>query len=314
VPLQRARDGDEVKIANGIINLFHALPNNPNVQPPLTSYVERLVALVMQLEMTLMREIASPYRESLTRFLNTIAPFSINYFLERITEPSHNKMFRGILKESIAAPLRNAIAADPHLLMQYTLNVAAASASTESAAPPAVAPIIEAQFQGLRVLSILVKRMPELLTRTEWTPVVERLRQLWQSPERLSRAHNEEHVSLAHTRESKLFVKLFLSYALQSRERSYDLLFDMLSVFTTRTYIDFSFLRDFYAVEVCERYLPSQKNAIMRRFLTFFVNPQVQQDHKVQVLQVMISPMLSEVFAKHENDNHEVLDTEVWYY
>lgn len=51
-------------------------------------------------------------------------------------------------------------------------------------------------------------------------------------------------------KESKWLVKCFLNYLRHYRTEC-NVLFDMLSIFLFRTSFDFTFLKDFYIVEVC---------------------------------------------------------------
>lgn len=148
----------------------------------------------------------------------------------------------------------------------------------------------------------------------------------------LARLRNEEAQPLAYLRESKLMVKCFLNYCKHHGDEV-DVLFQMLSIFTVRTTIDYSFLKDFYLQNVAEVYCPSpqfapglgmegtdadpiiynqeytarQKNAIMHHFVTFFLDPAYGTDHKVKVLQILIIPMLNASFVKKETT--EVVDS-----
>ena len=43
----------------------------------------------------------------------------------------------------------------------------------------------------------------------------------------------------------------------------------MLTIFTVRTTVDYTFLRDFYHKTIAETYTPAEKKAILNRFLSF---------------------------------------------
>jgi transformation/transcription domain-associated protein len=73
---------------------------------------------------------------------------------------------------------------------------------------------------------------------------------------------NEETQPLSNLRESKLMVKCFLNYCKHHGDEV-DVLFQMLSIFTIRTTIDYSFLKDYYLHTIAEvpenRSLPSSR-------------------------------------------------------
>jgi len=136
----------------------------------------------------------------------------------------------------------------------------------------------------------------------------------------MNRQREEEGVSLQQLRECKLVVKCFLNYCRQHPEEV-DVLFRMVSIFALRTTIDYSFLKDFYQIEVAEvpnsnislhsitlnisfvqqGYTLAQKKVILSRFVGFFIDPTEKQEHKVKVLQILIIPMLTASFLKKED-------------
>lgn len=54
-------------------------------------------------------------------------------------------------------------------------------------------------------------------------------------------------------KESKWLVKCFLNY-LRHDKGEVNVLFDMLSIFLFRTRIDYTFLKEFYIIEVCTNF------------------------------------------------------------
>jgi transformation/transcription domain-associated protein len=169
-------------------------------------------------------------------------------------------------------------------------------------------PMLEAQFQGILLVRTLVKFIPPWLSQNRL--VMECLIDIWQSPARIARlaSMTDETISLHYLNESKHLVKCFLNYCSYHREEV-DVLFFMLSIFTTRTTIDFTFLRDFYSQVVAEEYSQEEKKAILHKFLHFFKEPSFTQEHKVQALQVLVIPMLKASFL--QNEFKEAIDSKV---
>jgi transformation/transcription domain-associated protein len=146
-------------------------------------------------------------------------------------------------------------------------------------------------------VSTLVKFLPEWLSQNR--PILDCLIDIWKSPARAQRLNNDDTLPLHFLRESKLLIKCFLNYC-RNNKQEVDVLFYMLSIFTVRTTLDYSFLKDFYSHEVSESYSPQEKKAILVRFLQFFKEPTFIQEHKVQALQILIIPMLNAAFTKAE--------------
>lgn len=272
------KDGEEIKIAASIIEIFHLLPRAAS------KFLEPLVLITIQLESQLPREVSSPYRIPLIKFLNTYSTDSIDYFLQRLSQPQSSKLFRFILREEVAGPLREELARNPQKLINATFQ------QTQNQ--------LEVQFQGILLIRTLVKFMPDWLSQDQNRGILDCLVQIWRSPDRVNRLINDENVPLHQLKESKLIVKCFLNYCIHAKDKEeINILFYMLSVFTLRTTIDFTFLKDFYATEVAQKYSPHEKKMVVLRFLQFFREKQFLHDHKVQALRILIIPMLSASFA-----------------
>ncbi|KAJ1496045.1 hypothetical protein T484DRAFT_1760327, partial [Baffinella frigidus] len=72
---------------------------------------------------------------------------------------------------------------------------------------------------------------------------------IWLSKERIARLQKEEELELEHLLESKKLVKCLLCYA-RCNTNDHEVLFNMLTIFTVRSVVDYSFLKQFYAHEV----------------------------------------------------------------
>uniref|UniRef100_A0A7I4F837 Non-specific serine/threonine protein kinase n=1 Tax=Physcomitrium patens TaxID=3218 RepID=A0A7I4F837_PHYPA len=298
--------GEEPKIAGAIIELFHLLP------PAAQKFLDQLVTLTMQLEAALppsqvYSELNSPYRLPLTKFLNRYAPEAVDYFLGRLTQPTVFRRFMDIIQSEGGQPLREELARSPNKIIQSAFpaveeNAAALipAGGAEAGVGPAEAGVqatAEAQFQGVALVSALVKLLPDWLHQNR--AVFDALVRLWQSPARQARLINEQGLSLNQVKESKRLVKCFLNY-LRHDKAEVNVLFEMLSIFLVRTRIDYTFLKEFYMVEVGEGYSPQEKKAVLLCFLELFQTKRLPQDVLVVAMQMLILPMLTHSFQQNQ--------------
>lgn len=142
-------------------------------------------------------------------------------------------------------------------------------------------------------------------------------------------------------KESKWLVKCFLNY-LRHDKSEVGALFDMLSIFLFHSRIDYTFLKEFYIIEVnfvlliykftlpfhiiivfmswmsfvayigiqvAEGYAPNLKKTILLYFLNIFQSKQFGQDHLVVAMQILILPMLAHTFQNGQS--WEVVDPSI---
>ncbi|XP_050292389.1 uncharacterized protein LOC126733218 isoform X1 [Quercus robur] len=320
--------GEEPKIAAAIIELFHLLPLAAS------KFLDELVTLTIELEGALppgqvYSEINSPYRVPLTKFLNRYAPLAVDYFLARLSQPKYFRRFMYIIRSDAGQPLRDELAKSPQKILasafpEYSPKsdvVMTPGSSNTSAAilgddglvtplpdssNPASAPssaTSDAYFQGLGLIKTLVKLIPGWLQTNRL--VFDTLVLVWKSPARISRLHKEQELNLVQVKESKWLVKCFLNY-LRHDKTEVNVLFDILSIFLFHTRIDYTFLKEFYIIEVAEGYPPNMKRALLLHFLSLFQSKQLGHDHLVVVMQMLILPMLAHAFQNGQS--WEVVD------
>ncbi|XP_059293060.1 uncharacterized protein LOC132046449 isoform X1 [Lycium ferocissimum] len=310
--------GEEPKIAAAIIELFHLLPSAAG------KFLDELVTLTIDLEAALppgqfYSEINSPYRLPLTKFLNRYPTAAVDYFLARLCQPKYFRRFMYIIRSDAGQPLREELAKSPEKIIASAfpefISKSDASAGQESLSRPStstgdeglgtpqaeasipsasanVAPQ-DAYFQGLALVKTLVKLMPNWLQNNR--VIFDTLVLMWKSPARISRLQNEQELNLVQVKESKWLVKCFLNY-LRHDKTEINVLFDILSIFLFRTRIDFTFLKEFYIIEVAEGYPPNMKRTLLLHFLNLFQSRQLGHDHLVVVMQMLILPMLAHAF------------------
>ncbi|XP_043711461.1 transformation/transcription domain-associated protein-like [Telopea speciosissima] len=324
--------GEEPKIAAAIIELFHLLP------PAAGRFLDELVTLTIDLEGALPQgqfysEINSPYRLPLTKFLNRYSSEAVGYFLGRLSQPKYFRRFMYIIRSDAGQPLREELGKSPEKILANAFPQffpkSEKSVASVSMIPPAapvneenlVTPLPEglsnppsasqsassdAYFQGLALISALVKLIPEWLHNNRI--VFDTLVLVWKSPARIARLHNEQELSLVQVKESKWIVKCFLNY-LRHEKTEVNVLFDMLSIFLVHTRIDYTFLKEFYIIEVAEGYPPNMKKTLLVHFLELFQSKQLSHDHLVVAMQMLILPMLSHAFQNGQS--WEVVDPTV---
>ncbi|KAL2624095.1 hypothetical protein R1flu_008340 [Riccia fluitans] len=319
------KQGEEPKIAAAIIELFHLLPSAAS------RFLDPLVVLTIQLEEALpvgqvYSELNSPYRVPLAKFLNRYSVEAVDYFLARLTQPAYFRRFIDIIRSEIGQSLREELSrssakiisccfshvhSSPPLEGGSATGMQTPSASVGPAAAGDTDTYMglstaggtkvqtpEVQFQGVALVSALVKLMPDWL-KTQRN-VFDALVRIWQSPARQARLLNEQSLSLNQVKESKRLIRCFLNYVRHDKTEV-DVLFDMLSIFLVRTRIDYTFLKEFFMVEVAEGYTPQEKKAVLVRFLNLFETKTLPQDLLVVSMQMLILPVLTHAFQNSQS-------------
>ncbi|KAI4314757.1 hypothetical protein L6164_027634 [Bauhinia variegata] len=323
--------GEEPKIAAAIIELFHLLP------AAASKFLDELVTLTIDLEGALplgqvYSEINSPYRLPLTKYLNRYAPLAVDYFLARLSEPKYFRRFMYIIRSEAGQTLRDELAKSPQKILASAFaeflpksDAATGQASTsthtsilgeeglvtpstDASNPPTTLANAnsDAFFQGLALVKTLVKLIPGWLQSNRI--VFDTLVLVWKSPARITRLQNEQELNLVQAKESKWLVKCFLNY-LRHEKNEVNVLFDILTIFLFHSRIDYTFVKEFYIIEVAEGYPPTMKKALLLHFLNLFQSKQLGHDHLVVVMQMLILPMLAHAFQN--NQSWEVVDSSI---
>uniref|UniRef100_F6HBV5 Uncharacterized protein n=1 Tax=Vitis vinifera TaxID=29760 RepID=F6HBV5_VITVI len=66
-------------------------------------------------------------------------------------------------------------------------------------------------------------------------------------------------------------------------------------------HIDYTFLKDFYIIEVAEGYPSNMKKMFILHFLNIFQSKQLGLDHLVAVMQMLILPMFAHAFQNDQS-------------
>ena len=286
----------DFKIAAAMINLFHLLPQAAG------KFLEPLVMLTIQLELALPpsgvnSELNSLYRKPLAKFLSRYAADTVTFFLARLSQPAFFFRLLDMIRMKEGENIRKELARSANKISQAAFTWPRLGAGAN---PQADAQAMEGlsrvgggsdlcAYNGLKLITVLVKHMPEWL-HTE-PGLVEVLWQRWRSDARVMRLKSEEVLALPELLESKRLVKCFINIASHDRSKvSY--LFDVLSVFNSRTRVNFSFLEKFYKEEVATKYSPAERHTVLMHFLACFKNRTMSPPELVSALQLIILPML----------------------
>ncbi|CAI0392859.1 unnamed protein product [Linum tenue] len=326
--LKAWKAGEEPKIAAAIIELFHLLPLAA------AKFLDELVTLTIDLERALpvgqvYSEINSPYRLPLTKYLNRYSALAVDYFLARLNDPKYFRRFMYIVRSDAGQPLREELAKSalkilptafpdfvpkPESAVTSGLSTPATGtagddaimsspADTQKLPSSGSGTASDAHFHGLALVKTLVKLVPSWLQSNR--AVFDTLVLLWKSPARISRLQNEQELNLVQVKESKWLIKCFLNY-LRVDKSEVNVLFDIPSIFLSHTRIDYTFLKEFFIIEVAEGYPPNMKKALLLHFLNLFQSKQLSHDHLVVVMQMLILPMLAHAFQNGQS--WEVVD------
>ena len=305
-PPQQARaPPKDFKIAAAMINLFHLLPQAAG------KFLEPLVMLTMQLEQALPQsgvhsEVNSLYRKPLAKFLGRYAADAVDFFLARLNQPAFFFRLLDMLRmEKEGAPIRE------ELCKSSAKIVAAAFAWPRAGAPaPDAAAQTEglsgvgggsdlASYNGLKLVSVLAKHDPDWLVAQP--ELVDALWARWKSDARAERLKHEEQLALPELLETKRLVKCFINVAAKDRSKL-GYLFDVLSVFDTRTCVDFAFLADFYKKTVAEGFTPAERHAVLAHFLEAFKNKSAPPSELTHALRLIVIPVLEATLADAASD------------
>jgi transformation/transcription domain-associated protein len=84
-------EGEEPLVAAAILDLFALLPQASH-------FVERLVKVTIKLEVALPtykpRQLDSPYRQPLARYLNRHCQYAVGFFFQRLRSPVYSELFQ----------------------------------------------------------------------------------------------------------------------------------------------------------------------------------------------------------------------------
>lgn len=313
------KPGEEIRIAAGIVETMHLLP------PQAAKFMDRLVMHVMAVEDKLPafahatkkpcpREIASPFRDSLAKYLSKYPIEALEHFYPRLANPEFGRLFRNTLRNEHAAGLRQEIITHADTFVQQCF----AAALRMEAQPGSADTSFPLAFEGLQIIRILQKSKPNLLV--DCPDIFKAVQDLWKHPRRLERLRSDESITVQMSKESLLLVKILLNHALQNRDRC-DVLFDLINAFVDKSTVDFSFLETFFTTFIPQNYTTEEKRNIIDRTMELFVREEgappitslsaQEQEQKVYWLKLVLQPLLSYCIEHKDPATNEKIISEV---
>nr|CAG8553245.1 5905_t:CDS:10 [Entrophospora candida] len=280
-------ENENIKVIVAILNIFHLLPSSAN------SFLENLVPMVLNLEEKSCRSISSPFRLPLTKFLNRYPTESVEYFYNKIKDYQYSQLFINILGTEEALKLREEIKNNPVKLIEKVSSIQHSDASN----------YVDTLIRTILIIRQIIKFDPKWLSEISSTPVLIFLKEAWRDQGRINRLKNESTLNLKQMHESKYLLEIFCVY-LKEKPEDIDLLFEFVSIFSNKNIIDYTFLKRFYHEEVAKKYPVTQKQAILKKFLDTFSDPNIPPNIKTLSLKIIITPMLLYDFAKHCESNN----------
>lgn len=279
---------NEQKIAT-LISIFHQIPAASS------KFCDGLCRLVLQTEKSLFVEASSPFREPLLKFLLKYPQETINdlFMNDNIKDPQWSRFLQYIIKHKDGKPFRDVLQSNPSKLI--TLVTAVSQKSTTWTTNEKY----EVQYQGIRVISLLIKYDEQWLSCQR--ELVLALKDLWCSEQYHEHHREVDSVDFVHWKEPKLLVKILLHYFCH-HPNEVDLLFQLLRATCERYIPDFQFLRDFLENTVAQNYTVEWKRSAFFRFVEDFQNPNMSQELKSKILQLVLIPCFAIGFERGEGE------------
>ena len=155
---------------------------------------------------------------------------------------------------------------------------------------------LEWQYQGMRIIEVLVENDSTFFEGTNHADVFQIYRLLWKSNGRHLRMIHEDPLPYKLKSESKFIAKLLVTYS-KHHSDDIDILIDLLRIFISPSGIDFTFVRSFLEDTVTQVLSIEQKKKLLQRFF-LVIGSDGNDESKVLCLQLLILPLLREGLRK----------------
>ncbi|KIK68099.1 hypothetical protein GYMLUDRAFT_36928 [Collybiopsis luxurians FD-317 M1] len=257
-----------------LANIFHLLPSAANI------FLDNLVNAIVQTEAQMHFSGQSPFSEPLAKFLDRYPAEGVNFFLENLHLPRHQRTLRSILQARLAPNMQRVLGNQTNHILGLSIRVND---------PHRIIPALSlfADLASLDSYWIL-----------EHSSVIDALLTLWDTgmlqPERESVQR--------HT----LIMSIFQS-ALEHTNRL-DLIFSLVAVYTRNLEIDLVRTTHFlYQHVALSNDTIFQRNVVLR-FLTWFGDDVHSWSHKAFFIRYVLTPTLLVHAARNPSKQH-LLDT-----
>nr|CAD7427558.1 unnamed protein product [Timema monikensis] len=275
---------NEQKLAT-VIQMFHQLPCASQ------KYISLLCNLVLQAERGLLVEASSPFRAPLLQFLLRYPQETIDLLLQdhNIANRQWSRFLEYLIKHEKGKPFRDVLQNSCTKLKEMVTNITNFQTGERA----------ELQYQSIRITSLLIKFNEQWLATEH--DLVNAYSLLWCNDKYQELHKKVDAVEVLHWKEPKLLVKILLHY-FRHHTNNIDLLFQLLRAFGGRFLPDFQFLRVFLEHTVAENYTVEWKRSAFFRFLDHYPDPNVSNELKASILQLVIIPCFSISFERGEEE------------
>ncbi|KAJ3410576.1 hypothetical protein HDV05_003644 [Chytridiales sp. JEL 0842] len=273
---------EEIKIIVAILNVFYLLPASANI------FLDDLITVILELEGKLRRNISSPFRLPLIKFINRYPAEALDYFLDKLKAASYGNLFVDLVGHELGDSLR-----------QELMN------NSEKICTACFVPIENDEVDhlatmGCRIIEKISQHHPDWLIQSP--TLVSRLKEYWSVLKNRPTNYDE---TISSGEQYRLCLQLFIHICTRNRTEV-DLVFDLLEGFNSTMVLDSSFLKVFIYEEVVQRYDATQKKGILECFLKKYNEEAFSDTAKAVAFRMLITPMLYISFRKGEA--HEVID------
>nr|CAD7263930.1 unnamed protein product [Timema shepardi] len=268
---------NEQKLAT-VIQMFHQLPCASQ------KYISLLCNLVLQAERGLLVEASSPFRAPLIQFLLRYPQETIDLLLQdhNIANRQWSRFLEYLIKHEKGKPFRDVLQNSCTKLKEMVTNITNLQTGERA----------ELQYQSIRITSLLIKFNEQWLATEH--DLVNAYSLLWCNDKYQELHKKVDAVEVLHWKEPKLLVKILLHY-FRHHTNNIDLLFQLLRAFGGR------FLTNFQHT-VAENYTVEWKRSAFFRFLDHYPDPNVSNELKASILQLVIIPCFSVSFERGEDE------------
>ncbi|KAI8840240.1 FAT domain-containing protein [Chytridium lagenaria] len=240
---------EAVKILVAIVNVFHLLPATANI------FFDDLVKSVLDLEMLIKRNISSPFRAPLIKYLNRYPTETVGYFLERMGMPSYGKLFFCVLRSEHAVAVRQEVINDPAKIIQRCF-------------PPENNPTNDyLSFCGVQITQEILTYVPDWLHQNP--ELLVKLREHWDRV--LTRSTESVETPNMFLNEYQCILEIFVNIC---RQETFDIdvLFEIIKALTSPELVDVTFVKHFIYQDVIVGFSPAKKKGVLKHFFRNWTN------------------------------------------
>lgn len=259
-----------LKVTAAVLELCHLLPQANKL-------LERVVDITMKLEARSAlwtnpnerrrlspKELTSPFRAPLAKYLNRLPQEAIAYFFSKLHDVEHATLFSNCLKSEHATALREELSRNSAKLIESAFPSSLAMHTTPHGQDETP---FNRQYSFVLIVKTMLKFYPDWLSQQR--EILTRLHALWNAPERQERLKAESQLPLRYARETTFLIHCLTTYLRQNHNDG-ALFLDLLSALTTPYCHGLADLLEFYQKYVPEHYTLTEKRTLLERVLADF--------------------------------------------